>query len=53
MLYMLNGLGIETGVDLDALVAAGQFISDHLGRSPMSKVSRARQAAAARAVQAR
>ncbi len=53
VLYMLNGLGIETGVDLDALVAAGQFISDHLGRSPISKVSRARQAAAARAVRAK
>ncbi len=48
VLYMLNGLGIETGVDLDALVAAGQFISNHLGRQPISKVSRARQAAAAR-----
>jgi hydroxymethylglutaryl-CoA lyase len=46
---MLNGLGIETGVDLDALIAAGQFISDHLGRASLSKVSRARQAAAARA----
>ena len=27
---MLNGIGIETGVDLDALVAAGQFISNQL-----------------------
>jgi hydroxymethylglutaryl-CoA lyase len=48
VLYMLNGLGIETGVDLDVLVAAGQFISNHLGRQPISKVSRARQAAASR-----
>ena len=48
VLYMLNGLGIETGVDLDALIAAGRFISEHLGRPPISKVSRARQAAAAR-----
>ena len=48
VLYMLNGLGIESGVDLDALVAAGQFISNHLGRQPISKVSRARQAAASR-----
>ena len=48
VLYMLNGLGIETGVDLDVLVAAGQFISNHLGRQPISKVSRARQAAAMR-----
>jgi hydroxymethylglutaryl-CoA lyase len=48
VLYMLNGLGIETGVDLDALIAAGHLISDHLGRPAMSKVSRARQAAAGR-----
>jgi hydroxymethylglutaryl-CoA lyase len=41
LLYMLNGLGIETGVDLDALLAAGRFITDHLGRPPRSKVSRA------------
>jgi hydroxymethylglutaryl-CoA lyase len=41
VLYMLNGLGINTGVDLDMLINAGQFISDHLGRSPISKVSRA------------
>ena len=51
VLYMLNGLSIETGVDLDALIAAGQFISDHLGRPPISKVSRASQAAAARAAE--
>jgi hydroxymethylglutaryl-CoA lyase len=51
VLYMLDGLGIETGVDLDALIAAGQFISDHLRRPPISKVSRARQAASARATE--
>jgi hydroxymethylglutaryl-CoA lyase len=51
VLYMLDGLGIETGVDLGALIAAGQFISDHLGRPPVSKVSRARQAASARAAE--
>ncbi len=48
VLYMLDGLDIETGVDLDGLIAAGQFISDHLGRPPISKVSQARQAAARR-----
>jgi hydroxymethylglutaryl-CoA lyase len=48
VLYMLQGLGIETGVDLDALIEAGGFISDRLGRPPASKVSRARSAAAAR-----
>ena len=39
VLYMLNGLGIATGVDLDALVAAGRFITEHLGRPPASRVS--------------
>lgn len=39
VLYMLDGLGIETGVKLDALAAAGWFICDYLGRSPTSKVS--------------
>ena len=38
LLYMLDGLGIETGVDLAKLVAAGRFISEHLGRPPASKV---------------
>jgi len=42
LLYMLDGLGIETGVSLDALIAAGRFISGHLGRPPGSKVSLAR-----------
>ncbi|TWA72551.1 hydroxymethylglutaryl-CoA lyase [Azospirillum brasilense] len=42
VLYMLNGLGIETGVDLDRLVAAGAYISDAIGRLTASKVARAR-----------
>lgn len=42
VLYMLNGLGIGTGVDLDRLVAAGAFISDAIGRPTASKVARAR-----------
>lgn len=42
VLYMLDGLGIETGVDLDTLIAAGMFISGVLDRPPGSKVSRAR-----------
>ena len=41
VLYMLNGLGIETGVNLDKLIDAGLFISNFLGRAPGSKVSRA------------
>lgn len=39
VLYMLNGLGIETGVDLAALTDAGRFISKRLGRPPASKVN--------------
>ena len=42
VLYMLNGLGIATGVDLDKLIAAGAFISDAIGRPTASKVARAR-----------
>ncbi len=45
VLYMLNGLGIETGIDLDALVVAGQRISDVLGRPNGSRVARARLSA--------
>jgi len=47
VLYLLDGLGIETGVDLEALASAGRFISDHLGRPPASKVGRAMAAGAA------
>lgn len=45
VLYMLNGLGIETGIELDSLIAAGQRISDVLGRPNGSRVSRARLSA--------
>ena len=41
VLYMLNGLGIDTGVDLDRLVAAGAFVSERLGRPPGAKVGQA------------
>ena len=41
VLYMLNGLNIETGVDLPKLAAAGARISEHLGRPTASKVARA------------
>ncbi len=41
VLYMLNGLGVHTGVDLARLVEAGRFISDHLGRPPVSRANRA------------
>jgi len=41
LLYMLHGMGIETGVDLDKLIDAAFFISDHLGRPPVSRVANA------------
>ncbi len=41
VVYLMNGLGIETGVDLDALRAAGEAISKVLGRPPVSRVARA------------
>lgn len=41
VLYMLNGLEIETGVDMDALLKASSFISNALGHPPASKVARA------------
>jgi hydroxymethylglutaryl-CoA lyase len=41
VVYMLQGLGIDTGIDLDALIDAGAFISQALGRQPNSLVARA------------
>jgi hydroxymethylglutaryl-CoA lyase len=41
VLYMLDGLGIETGVNLGQLAAAGRFIAAALGREPASKAARA------------
>tara|TARA_R110001592_G_scaffold321037_1_gene599406 strand:+ start:147086 stop:148018 length:933 start_codon:yes stop_codon:yes gene_type:complete len=41
LVYMLNGLGIEHGVDLDKLMEAGRFITEKLGRENGSKVARA------------
>ena len=41
VVYMLHGMGIETGIDLDKLVDAGQFISDFLGRKPNSSAATA------------
>ena len=42
LVYMLNGLGIEHGVDLEKLLAAGRYITGQLGRETGSKVARAR-----------
>ena len=41
VVYMLNGMGIETGIDLDKLIDAGKFISDFLGRKPNSRAATA------------
>jgi hydroxymethylglutaryl-CoA lyase len=41
VVYMLHGMGIETGIDLDKLVDAGQFISDFLARQPNSRAAKA------------
>jgi hydroxymethylglutaryl-CoA lyase len=46
VLYLLNGLGIHTGIDLDALIAAGERICAVLGRDNGSRVTRARRASA-------
>ncbi|MFN3808189.1 hydroxymethylglutaryl-CoA lyase [Asticcacaulis sp.] len=42
VIYMLNGMGIETGVDLDKVIDAAWSISDALGRPPRSKAAIAR-----------
>ncbi|MCP1511669.1 MULTISPECIES: hydroxymethylglutaryl-CoA lyase [Pseudomonas] len=44
VLYLLNGLDIHTGVDLDALILAGRQISQVLGRPSGSRVAKARNA---------
>ena len=41
VLYLLNGLGIETGIDLQALIRAGEQISRVLGRPTGSRVAKA------------
>jgi hydroxymethylglutaryl-CoA lyase len=56
VLYLLHGLGIETGIDLPDVVATGQWISTVLGRESASRVGRAlgaRMAAAATATAGR
>ena len=41
VVFMLRGMGIATGIDLDALVDAGGFISGVLGRPPVSRAGKA------------
>lgn len=50
VVYLLHGMGIDTGIDLDALIDAGQFISTHLGRPTQSRVAKAMLAKRASAV---
>ena len=45
VVYMLHGLGIETGIDLERLVDTGRWLAALLGRETGSKVTRARTAA--------
>lgn len=44
VLYLLDGLGIHTGIDMDRLIAAGNRISEVLGRATGSRVAKARSA---------
>lgn len=44
VVYMLEGMGIATGIDLDALIATGMWLSQQLGRATSSRVARARTA---------
>ena len=41
LVFMLDGMGVETGINLRELVDVGLFVSEHLGRSSQSKVSKA------------
>jgi hydroxymethylglutaryl-CoA lyase len=41
VVYMLNGMGIECGIDIEKLVKTAWFISDYLGKPPASSVARA------------
>lgn len=41
VVYMLNGLGIETGIDIERLLDVSAFISAQLGREPVSKAAKA------------
>jgi hydroxymethylglutaryl-CoA lyase len=41
VVYMLHGMGIDTGIDLDKLIDAGVFISEALGRKPNSRAATA------------
>jgi hydroxymethylglutaryl-CoA lyase len=44
VVYLLHGMDIATGIDLDALIDAGVYVSQALGREPLSRVSKALRA---------
>ena len=44
VVYMLHGMGRDTGIDLDRLIDAAIFICEYLKRTPSSKVARAMMA---------
>jgi len=46
VVYMLHGMGIETGIDLDLLIATGAWLAAQLHKETASRVTRARTAAA-------
>jgi hydroxymethylglutaryl-CoA lyase len=50
VVYMLEGLGVSTGVDMTKLIAATNAISNQLGRPPVSRVAAALNAKARRAL---
>ena len=52
VVFMLHGMGIHTGIDLDLLVDAGAYISGVLGRPPVARVGKALLAKRGVAVQA-
>jgi isopropylmalate/homocitrate/citramalate synthase len=47
VVYLLNGLGLDHGIDLERVAAAGRYIMGELGRASQSKVARALAAASA------
>ena len=49
VVYMLHGMGIDTGVNLDMVIEAGKYISSFLNRETMSKVARATHKPSSRA----
>lgn len=42
LVFMLDGMGVTTGIDLNALLAAGRRVCEALGRAPVSRVGRAK-----------